>query len=82
MRACRSNTAEDARMAKSVIEKCEGTFLARLSPEGGARYQQRRKVCEHKYPNMVDLKHVSFRATCEAAVEVEYARRFGLRTRD
>jgi hypothetical protein len=77
MRACSNSDGSDALLAAAVIDKCEATFLQRLSADRKHHYQQVRESCVRKFANMDGTVYASYQATCEAAVAVRYSWRWG-----
>src|SRR5262249_39734740 len=77
MNACRFNSGGDVLLGEAVIEKCEATFLQRLNTERKRSYQSERAACARKYANKSGTMYASFQVTCEAAVAVKFAERWG-----
>ena len=73
MKDCRSHDHRDAQLAQAVIEKCEATFLPRMSAGRKYFYQRAREVCARKFANRQAPIYASYQATCEAAVAARYA---------
>jgi hypothetical protein len=73
MKDCRSHDRRDTQLAEAVIERCEATFLPRMSPGRKYFYQRAREVCARKFANRREAIYASYQATCEAAVAARYA---------
>ena len=73
MNACRSNTGGDVELAEIVIQRCEGSFLAGLSPASRRTYDEERAACRRRYAKREGTMYVSFAVTCEAGVAARFA---------
>ena len=73
MNACRSNTGGDVELAEIVIQRCEGSFLAGLSPAARRAYDAEREACSRRYAKREGTMYVSFTVTCEAGVAARQA---------
>jgi hypothetical protein len=79
MSACLFDTSGDVRFAKAVEDKCEPAFLGQMSPAQRRAYAAAGAHCRRKYAGQDGTMYVSFAATCEAKVSLDYARRYGAR---
>jgi hypothetical protein len=77
MNACLFTASGDVGLAKAVEDKCEPAFLARLSPSRRRAYAAASARCSSKYAGQQGTMYVSFAATCQARLAVDYARKFG-----
>lgn len=73
MNACRSNSSGDVELAEIVISRCEGEFLAGLTPAAKRSYDQEREACRRRYAKSQGTMYVSFTVTCEAGVAARQA---------
>ena len=72
MNACRSNAGGDVELAEIVIQRCEGSFLAGLTPSARRTYDGERQACRDRYAKSRGTMYVSFMVTCEAGVAARY----------
>lgn len=72
MNACRSNSGGDVELAEIVIQRCEGSFLAGLTPATRRSYDGERQACRERYAKSRGTMYVSFAVTCEAGVAARY----------
>ncbi len=71
---CQMSTSGDIHLGEAVEKKCEGDFLARLTPPRKAAYQRQMDACDRKYRNESGTMYRSFTAFCRAEIAQRYAR--------
>jgi hypothetical protein len=76
MNACLFVASGDVGLAQAVIDKCEPSFLSRLSIARRRAYSAAQIHCRNKYAGKQGTMYVSFAATCQARLAAEYAREY------
>jgi uncharacterized protein YecT (DUF1311 family) len=72
--ACAWGSSGDARLAGVVIDKCEATFLSRLTPAQKRNYDARVQHCSDKYAREEGTIAISEAAMCQEEVAVAFAK--------
>jgi uncharacterized protein len=65
---CAWGSSADTTFADIVIHKCEGEFLAKLSPVAKQRYGDEMQLCAYEYGRQDGTMYISAAALCQAAV--------------
>ena len=73
MNACRSNSGGDVELADIVIQRCEASFLAGMTPAARKSYDGERQACRDRYAKSRGTMYVSFSVTCEARIAARFA---------
>ena len=73
---CEFGASGDVALGAAATEKCEGDFLAKLSPAQKRAYDRSQKFCARKYQNEDGTMYRSFEAFCGANVARDYSARF------
>ncbi len=74
LEACQRGSSGDVRVARQVVEKCEATFLSRLSSAEAGRYAREKAECNARHAGKQGAEFSSFSSFCEAQTAVRYAR--------
>ena len=77
MNACLFTASGDVALAKAVEDVCEPRFLDKLSSRQRRVYASEVARCRHKYEGQEGSMYITFAATCEAGVAVDYAKKYG-----
>jgi hypothetical protein len=73
--ACAYVASIDVQLGATVREKCEATFLAKLSAAQRKTYDREQDACERKYIKQEGSMYRSFEAFCHAKLARAYAQR-------
>ena len=73
--ACAYVASIDVQFGAAVTEKCEATFLQRLSAAQRKAYDREQEACTRKYIKQEGSMYRSFEAFCHAKLARAYARR-------
>lgn len=74
--ACAYIASIDTMFGGLVTEKCETTFLTKLSTSQSKTYDRGKKACARKYARQEGTMYRSFEATCVSKLAVSFAKRF------
>ena len=75
---CQWGSSADVRFAPIVIDKCEKTFLQRLSSKGKARYKEEMFLCAYEYAKQEGTLAISEREMCGVYVAARFASNPGI----
>jgi uncharacterized protein len=70
---CRWGSSADTQFAPIVIEKCEKTFLNKLSLAGKLRYGEEMQLCAYEYARAQGTLSMSEAALCQVDVAAQYS---------
>jgi len=70
---CAWGSSADKRFASIVIEKCEKTFLDKLSPAAKQRYDEEMELCAYRYARQDGTMWMAAQAGCAANVAAHFA---------
>jgi uncharacterized protein len=70
---CRWGSSADTQFAPIVIEKCEKTFLNKLSPTAEKHYADEMQLCAYQYARQEGTLSMSEAAMCQVDVAAEIA---------
>ena len=70
---CRWGSSADTEFAPIVIEKCEKTFLSKLSPTAEKHYADEMQLCAYQYARQEGTLSMSEAALCQVDVAAEIA---------
>jgi uncharacterized protein len=73
MRDCAWGSSADTQLAPIVIEKCEKTFLPKLSPAAQKRYADEMQLCAYEYARQEGTIYMSAAALCQFDVSARFA---------
>jgi hypothetical protein len=70
---CAWSSSADLGFGDIVVKTCEGEFLAKLTPEGKANYQDEAALCDYEHARQEGTMYRSPTALCRAGVAARYA---------
>jgi uncharacterized protein len=70
---CRWGSSADTQFAPIVIEKCEKTFLSKLSPTAEKHYANEMQLCAYEYARQEGTISMSEAAMCQVDVAEKFA---------
>jgi hypothetical protein len=73
---CSYGASGDVPLGQIVIEKCEGSFLAKLSKVQQRGYDREIKACDDDYKNKDGSMYRAMAAGCRVDIAQSYARKF------
>jgi hypothetical protein len=73
--ACAYGASIDVQFGATVTEKCEATFLPKLSTTRRKTYDREQEACTRKYVKQNGSMYRSFEAFCHAKLARAYAQR-------
>jgi uncharacterized protein YecT (DUF1311 family) len=74
LESCAWGSSADAQFAPIVIEKCEKSFLPKLSKQAQDRYMEEMQLCAYEFSRQDGTMYISAAALCQVDVAAEIAK--------